>query len=253
MNFYVFNKSIVGYKNKINNKSSQDYLEIESMPEGLICTIADGHSGDFFTHSHKGSKFACKAAIEVIKKYINKDMNEIEILLKEKVLQKEICDKWRYLVSLDMKENLPSVFKYNTFKYGTTLLLVLIKENYILYMKLGDGDILLKKHNKIENALPVYKKNIVESMSQEKSYEKIIYKIEKNEKDTSDIIIFSDGFENSFVSYDDMIEDINNTIIKYKKSIFSKYLLEKNYDKHLIKLSENRSLDDISIIFINLL
>lgn len=253
MNFYVFNKSIVGYKNKINNKSSQDYLEIESMPEGLICTIADGHSGDFFTYSHKGSKFACKAAIEVIKKYINKDMNEIEILLKEKVLQKEICDKWRYLVSLDMKENLPSVFKYNTFKYGTTLLLVLIKENYILYMKLGDGDILLKKHNKIENALPVYKKNIVESMSQEKSYEKIIYKIEKNEKDTSDIIIFSDGFENSFVSYDDMIEDINDTIIKYKKSIFSKYLLEKNYDKHLIKLSENRSLDDISIIFINLL
>ena len=120
-------------------------------------------------------------------------------------------------------------------------------------MKLGDGDILLKKHNKIEKALPAYKKNIVESMSQEKSYEKIIYKIEKNEKDTSDIIIFSDGFENSFVSYDDMIEDINNTIIKYKKSIFSKYLLEKNYDKHLIKLSENRSLDDISIIFINLL
>ena len=102
MNFYILEESVIGYKNMIKNSSSQDYLKVEKINEGLICTIADGHSGDFFTQSHKGSKFACEAAINVIKKYVSKDINEIDYLLENKVLQKEICDEWRFLVNCDI-------------------------------------------------------------------------------------------------------------------------------------------------------
>ena len=101
--------------------------------------------------------------------------------------------------------------------------------------------------------MPNYKKNIVDCMAEENSFEKIIYKIEKNQNNISDIIIFSDGFENSFVNFDSMIKDINKTILKYNKTIFSRYILENKYDKYLRKLSDNNSFDDISIVFVNIL
>ena len=67
MDFYILEKSVTGYKNLIKNKQSQDYLKVEKISNGLICTIADGHSGDYFINSYKGAKFACEAAIEILK------------------------------------------------------------------------------------------------------------------------------------------------------------------------------------------
>lgn len=253
MKFSVFSRSVVGYKNEIKDKTSQDYLKFENIKNGIICAIADGHSGDFFINSHKGSKFACESAIEVLKRYENEDKNKIKSLLDDKSLQIEICNHWRSLVEQDMKESLPMVFKYNYFKYGTTLLIVMIKDDYILFIKLGDGDIIIKEDNNMKKALPSYKKNIVDCLAEEKAYDKMIFKIIDYEKNISNVIIYSDGFENSFVSYKSMVNEINNTLIKYNQNIFSKMKLEKDYDKYLSSLSENGSLDDISIIFVNIL
>ena len=55
----------------IKNSSSQDYLKVEKLQDGLICTIGDGHSSDFFTKSGKGAKFACEVTVDTFKKYIN--------------------------------------------------------------------------------------------------------------------------------------------------------------------------------------
>lgn len=253
MKFSVFSRSVVGYKNEIKDKVSQDYLKFENIKNGIICAIADGHSGDFFINSHKGSKFACDSAIEVLKKYENEDKNRMKSLLEDKSLQVEICNHWRALVEQDMKKSLPMVFKYNHFKYGTTLLIVMIKDDYIIFMKLGDGDILIKEDNNMKKALPSYKKNIVDSLAEEKAYDKMIFKIIDYEKNMSNVIIYSDGFENSFVSYKSMVNEIDNTLIKYNKNIFSRMKLEKNYYEYLSSLSKNGSLDDISIIFVNIL
>ena len=253
MEFDVFYRSVVGYKNIIKNKSSQDYLKVEKLQDGLICTIGDGHSSDFFTKSGEGAKFACEVTVDTLKKYINEDINNMKNLLDNKILQKEIYDKWKSKVDLDIQKSLPRAFKYNYLKYGTTLLGVLIKADFILYIKLGDGDILLKKNEEIERALLFRNNSIVDSLVEDKSYEKMIFKIEKNNKDISDVIIFSDGFENSFNYYNQMIDSLNNTIREYKKNVFSKYKLEKTYDIYLNKLSKNKSFDDISIIFVNIL
>lgn len=253
MKFSVFAKSIVGYKNEIKNKTSQDYLKFENIKNGMICAIADGHSGDFFINSHKGSRFACESAIEVLKKYENEDKNKIKSLLDNKTLQVEICNKWRALVQQDMKQSLNMVFKYNYFKYGTTLLIVMIKDDYILFIKLGDGDILIKEEDNIKKVLPSYKQNIVDCLAEEKAYDKMIFNVIDHKKNISNVIVYSDGFENSFVSYKSMVKEINNTLINYNKNIFSKMNLENEYDKYLSDLSKKGSLDDISIIFVNIL
>lgn len=253
MKFSVFSKSVVGYKNEIKNKVSQDYLKFENINNGIICTIADGHSGDFFINSHKGSKFACESAIEVLKKFEGLDINKMKSLLEDKILQNEICKQWRILVDKDMRSSLPMVFKDNYFKYGTTLLVAMIKEDYILYLKLGDGDILSKQNNNIKKVLHSYKKNIVDCLAEEKAYDKMIYKIIRHERNISNVIIYSDGFENSFISYKTMIDEIDSTLTKFNKSIFSRMNLEKNYEEFLSKLSKNGSLDDISLILVNIL
>ncbi|WP_455538338.1 protein phosphatase 2C domain-containing protein [Terrisporobacter sp.] len=256
MSFYVLDKSIVGYKNVIKNSKSQDYLKIEKIDDSLICTIADGHSGDYFTNSHKGAKLACEVAIDIIKKYIKEETNQIKFLLDSKIIQREICNEWRSLVELDMKEHIPRAYKYNYFKYATTLLITLIKSDYILCLKLGDGEILFKENKKIKKIFPCYRKKKVDSLADENCYDEMTYvieKIEKNEDNISDIIMFSDGFENSFKSFSNMVQIINNTILKYKQNVFSKYMLEKTYDKYLKELSEKNSFDDISIIFVNIL
>lgn len=253
MKFSVFSKSVVGYKNEIKDKSSQDYLKFEKIKDGIICAIADGHSGDFFINSHIGSRLACEAAIETLKNYEDEDMNKMKDLLNNKTLQVQICNKWRELVKEDMKDSLPSVFRNNYFKYGTTLLIVMIKDNYIVYLRLGDGDILVKQGDSIKRVLPFYKKNVVDCLADEKAYEKMIYKIINLETNISTIIIYSDGFENSFDSYKSMVNEINETLIMYNKNIFTKMKIEKNYEKYLSGLSRNSSLDDISIIFVNIL
>lgn len=253
MKYSVFSKSVVGYKNKIKNKSSQDYLKVENINNGVICVVADGHSGDYFTNSHKGARFACEVSIEILKTYENKDKKAIESLVENKTIQMEICNKWRECVKKDMDEYLPRAFKYNYFTYGTTLLISMIKDNYIFYLKLGDGDILSKTDGNIDKVLPSYKKSIVDSLAEEKAYEKMICHVVDYEKDISNIIIYSDGFENSFYSYKSMINEIDNTLIKCNKNVFSKMKLENNYSKYLSKLSMKGSLDDISIIFINIL
>ncbi|MEW9080538.1 protein phosphatase 2C domain-containing protein [Terrisporobacter glycolicus] len=253
MKFSVFSKSVVGYKNIIKNKSSQDYLQFDYINDGLICAVADGHSGDFFTYSHLGSKFACEVAIETLKKYADEDIGKIKTLFDNKILQKEICNGWKVLVEQDIKNRLPRAFKYNYFIYGTTLLGVMIKKDYIIYLKIGDGDIIIKQDDNFKKVLPSYNKNIVDCLAEDKAYDKMIYKVVINEININNIIIYSDGFENSFSSYKSMLNNIDSTLIMYNKNIFSKTKLEKNYHKELSDLSKSGSLDDISIIFVNIL
>jgi len=84
MDFDVFSNSIVGYKNIIKNKTSQDYCEYKKIENGIICSLADGHSSDFFEYSHIGAKLACKASIYVLENYINvvkSNINQIKVQL----------------------------------------------------------------------------------------------------------------------------------------------------------------------------
>lgn len=256
MEISIFSKDVVGYKNQIKDKSSQDYLSYEIFDEGIICAIADGHSGEFFTYSHKGARFACESAIEIMKKYMKEDRDNISNLLQKNEIQKNICNKWRYLVDEDFKENLPRVYKLNYFKYGTTLLTVIITHKYKLFLKLGDGDILIKKNNEYKKILFTNKKNIiVDCVAEENAYNKMQYKLEEIDDldKTYSIIMYSDGFENSFFSKEMMIKDLNETIKSYKKNIFTRMFLEESYKKYLWELSKKGSYDDISIIIVNIM
>ena len=255
MNYYIFNKRIVGYKHKLKNKLCQDYCLYEKLDKGILVTIADGHSGDYFIFSHRGAKLACRAFIDVMKNYINNNEDNffsMSQLLCKKVIQREIYNEWRKLVFNDFFSIIPRVYKIDYFRYGTTLLGMYINEDYKLFIRLGDGEILTRKNYTFEKVFATNRKLFVDTMSQKNSFNKIEYKISKTNKNNDmPIVMYSDGYENSFKSYKDMVKDINDTIYKYENNVFTRMNLKKNYCEYLDNLSKNGSKDDITICFVN--
>lgn len=250
----IFKASIVGYKNKIKGCKSQDYVDYKYIDRGVICAVADGHSTNFFKYSDVGARLACKVCIEVLEEYSN-NLEGLSIKLDEGILQKQIQDKWMMYVEQHYKKSNPIVRKTEELKYSTTLIGALITDRFTLYLKIGDGCIVEKSNNEYRSIINTEQKTIVDSLGRENSYTNIMYSLNKNieaNKDNDWIILFTDGYENSFASSEDLYKSLDTTISKYSKNIFSKARLNGTYKNYLNKLSKERSHDDISIIFIGL-
>lgn len=252
MDYKIIKESVVGYKNKLQNKDSQDYVEYKKNKDWVLCAVADGHSTNFFEYSDVGAKFACQLAIEVFENYLEDD--SIEKYLEEQKIQRLICNRWSEKVNNHYKSIKPLVYKTEYIKYSTTLIVVAITKKFRIYLKIGDGGIVTKDKDGFKNIIDNKNQDIVDSIGRVDSYKNMIYKFEKvSENDNIQwIVLYSDGYENCFLKKDDLFKDIDDTIHKYDNSIFSRMMLMKNYKKYLSKLSQDSSYDDISIIFVGL-
>lgn len=251
MRYELFSSSVVGYKNILNNSKSQDFIDYKRYKNAVICAVADGHSTSFFKYSGIGAEFACKACIEILEKYVDETEANVKVALDERIIQKQIYSRWMDLVNKDYTKNNPIVFRTQYIKYSTTLVATLINENFILYLKIGDGDIVIKSENKYQRVIKTVNKNVVDSLGRFNAYDHMNYKLYSAEEyKNSNIILFTDGYENSFNNDRDLFDSLDKTMYKYNKNIFSRGLLNKDYKKYLNNLSKNCSLDDISIIFI---
>ena len=253
MEYKIIKGSAVGYKNILKNKGSQDYVEYKKIKDGVICTVADGHSTDYFEYSDVGARFACEIAIEVLESYVEND--NLELALGENKVQQLICEKWNKRVESHYKSIYPIVFKTEYIKYSTTLTAAVVTDKFRAYLKIGDGSIVLKENNNYKKIIDNNtSQKIIDSIGREDSYKNIYYQFDgiNNEDNLQWIILFSDGYDNSFMTNTNLYESIENTIYKYDKSIFSRMILLKGYKNYLSTLSENISKDDISIIFVGI-
>lgn len=251
MKFNIIKKSIIGYKNLLKGFQSQDYIDYKEDEKYIICSIADGHSTTFFKHSLDGAKFACKASIDILSENYNMDIEKLEKKLINYEIQKQIDIKWRDLVSKHYKKIYPNVFKIEYIKYSTTLLSVLITDKFILYLKLGDGDIVIKNSQGYKSVIETKDNLIVNSLGRDGEYKNMIYKLEKiKEKEDINIALFTDGYSNAFKNKFDLFNSIEDTLQKYNKNIFSRFTLLSTYENYLSSISKNTTHDDISIMFI---
>ena len=129
----------------------------------IIVSLSDGHGSDKCFRSDRGSRFAVKKAAQVIGDFLdgrrgNLDLAEIEAKGQE-LLSREFVKKWRKAVEMDLKnkpltpeeiekmvkkdgEQALKLIEENPFlPYGATSLTVAIEEDFILYLQLGDGEI----------------------------------------------------------------------------------------------------------------
>ncbi|MDQ3320974.1 MAG: protein phosphatase 2C domain-containing protein [Acidobacteriota bacterium] len=130
----------------------------------LIISIADGHGSPKCFRSDYGSRFAVKKAAQIVGEFLDQrrgkfDLAEVESKGRD-YLPKELVKKWRKTVEYHLKNN---PFTEDEFKkleeksgasarklveenpllaYGTTSLTAAMEEDFVLYLQLGDGDIL---------------------------------------------------------------------------------------------------------------
>lgn len=184
-----FNVTSVGYSHLKSGKVCQDFSSSYSDGERTLVTACDGHGGEVYIRSHKGSKFASLAILRAMldteslsfRKYT---AEEIEHNLKLNIL----CE-WNRLVREDLTEHpirksevahltdaqIESIKQNPAKAYGTTLGGAMLWGNRLICVGLGDGGCFLIKNGEIATAFdedddePVA--NVTYSLCGEKAFE----------------------------------------------------------------------------------
>ena len=151
---------------RVGTPNQDSILFVRESSRGLpiVVSAADGHGSAKCFRSDFGSQFAVKKAAQIVGEFLDErrgkfDTAEIESKGKD-YLPKEFVKKWRKTVEYHLKNNPFTEDEFVKFEeksgagarklveenpllaYGTTSLIVAMEEDFILYMQLGDGDIL---------------------------------------------------------------------------------------------------------------
>lgn len=210
------------------NQDSISFIRKSSRSLPIIVSIADGHGSAKCFRSDVGSLFAVKKAAQIVSEFLderrgNFDLAEIEIEGKD-YLPKEFVKKWRKTVEYHLKNH---PFTEDDFKklgeksgsesrkwieenpllaYGTTSLTVALEEDFIIYLQLGDGDILnVSTTGEVTKPLPEDERllaNETTSMCLPKAENDFRFFVQKfsGEKNPAMIFLSTDGYLNSFSS-----------------------------------------------------
>jgi hypothetical protein len=284
-------KSVRGAIHKRIGLGNQDYLSIPEDNEDypLVVSVADGHGAPDYFRSDKGAKFAVEAAKEVCKQFFIENSTDtiLDKRFKE-IIPREIVHLWRYKVHdhikylhpysdeeenlLEKKVNSETILvsnkkrpvasiDYSLIPYGTTLITVVISHRFIVFLQLGDGDILcINQDGTI--ARPILKDeqligNYTTSLCTAEAWSDMRMKIiSLNELLSVPILIMisTDGYANSFpndTEFEKELPHMLDLICHHQDGIVDGIRnIENNLENRLDEVSKDGSGDDISVVLI---
>jgi serine/threonine protein phosphatase PrpC len=243
----------------------------------VILAVSDGHGSAKSFRSDKGSRFAVSNAINVIQEFfstIQKSDINFSTLKDgtERLLPQRLVNGWRTIVQQHLEENpftdeekenlvkrdgesaWKAVENNNFLVYGATLLAVLVTESFILYVQLGDGDILeVSSEGETTRMLqrdPRLIANETTSLCMNKAWNEFQVHLEPYTKAMSRkmpalILVSTDGYSNSF-STDEGFAKIGRDYLNMFKSHSAEEVREK-LQVFLEETSEKGSRDDITL------
>ncbi|MDQ3129517.1 MAG: protein phosphatase 2C domain-containing protein [Acidobacteriota bacterium] len=208
------------------NQDSILYVRESSRGLPIVVSVADGHGSAKCFRSDLGSQFAVKKAAQIVGEFLDErrgkfDLAEIESVGKE-YLPKEFVKKWRKTVEYHLKNNpftedefvkleeksgagaRKLVEENPLLAYGTTSLTVAMEEDFILYMQLGDGEILnVSVAGEVLKPLPEDGRllaNETTSLCLPKAEKDFRFSVQKiaAEESPAMILLSTDGYLNSF-------------------------------------------------------
>ena len=191
----------------------------------LILSISDGHGSDKCFRSDRGSRFAVKIGVRLVADFLDEprgafDPREIGSS-GEEWLTEEFIRRWTEAVETDI-ERMPftedemarlvekdgergrQLVEANPLlAYGATSLTVAVEESFILYLQLGDGEILtVSEKGEINRPLPEDKRlfaNETTSLCSRGAEHDFRFCLQKLEDEHPALILLStDGYVNSF-------------------------------------------------------
>jgi len=176
----VMGETVPGASHLRSGTPNQDsILQVRESGRGLpvVVSVSDGHGSDKCFRSDRGSRFAVERAAQLVGEFLDELRGSADHAAAEsrarEYLPREFVRRWREAVEADLKARpftnaeLETVEKKDgphalklvagnpLLAYGATSLTVAVEESFVLYLQLGDGEILnVSEAGEVERALP---------------------------------------------------------------------------------------------------
>lgn len=242
------------------NQDDINWYPVNSDNLPKMLAIADGHGSKKSFRSHKGSEFAVKTAIDTCREFVDSletgtNVSQIKEMAFEQ-LPREILRRWKAAVNEDIdhhpfSEDEQSMVGENLNQaYGATLLTVIVSEGFIVYVQIGDGDILtVEETGQVNRPIPPDERliaNETTSLCTPHAWKDFRVRFQKILDTPPELIMLStDGYANSFkdeASFVKVAADIHQMM----QTEGPDYVKE-NLESWLNEASEAGSGDDITV------
>lgn len=219
--WHGIHESVIGKSHIKLQMPNQDAVKIHALNDRtLLAVVADGHGSKKCFRSDLGAQFAVASAIEIgqaIHGEWLKDNGDLNTKKIGKYYTKKIVKRWQNLVNdhIATKPFEPSILgelspgeqksieKNPLMAYGSTLVMTLLIDKYIICYQLGDGDILfVSKTQKVTRPLKKDQRhmgNDTLSLCLYKPEKEFQIRVFRDLKSLLHMIVLStDGYANSF-------------------------------------------------------
>ncbi len=209
----------------IPNQDCILYVRESSRSLPIVLSVSDGHGSPKCFRSDRGSRYAVKKAAYLLSEFLDEQRGKFdtaEIESKKDYLATEFVKRWREAVEADLKdepftekefENLEKKSDARARKlvednpllaYGATSLTVAMEEDFVLYLQLGDGDMLnVSETGEVMKPLPEDPRLLANETTSlclpkaEKDFRFLVQKISASDSPQM-ILLSTDGYLNSF-------------------------------------------------------
>ncbi len=249
-------KSVQGFSHIRKGKECQDSCGSHTQQDGTrILAVADGHGSEHCPYSAEGSKIACEVFLALMGRLYRKYeeagnlMQLMQLLNREgnTALVRKISREWQERVlerhdeagrpfpkkkSSDGVQSDDELAVYRL--YGTTLLGLLIAQDFVFALQIGDGDIGYVDDTGFSKVVEGEKLLGVETYSLSspdvwKNAVSAVRSLTEDRRLPAMFVLTTDGFANSFSSdeaYERSCEDYFRTLSEYGPATLEKYLPE---------------------------
>jgi serine/threonine protein phosphatase PrpC len=272
----AFHVSEIGASHIKDNKPCQDYSLSTANDEYAIAIVCDGHGGNKYVRSDRGSRMAAEQTMASIQEFMKsrfakkqRNRKVIDALLANpeafmNQLAANIIFRWRECIAADyarepFTEKETSILTSKELAalkeedgwvtaYGTTLIAVMRTKKFWFGLHIGDGKcVAVNNKGEYSQPIPWDEKcflNVTTSLSDIQALSRFRYCFKKNNFPVA-IFVGSDGVDDTFGT-DEALHDFYRTLMK----LFEEKGLNKGIEElqaYLPNLSVKGSQDDISI------
>lgn len=150
-------RSVRGAAHERNGMPNQDAIcwrPEEGDGSSLVLAVADGHGSARYPRSHTGARLAVEVATQLVHDFLSgqADAENLSVVKRtaEEWLPRALVRAWREAVDEDIRANPLSELELELLgrgtevanAYGATIVTVAVAERFVLYLQLGDGEIL---------------------------------------------------------------------------------------------------------------
>ena len=251
----ITGRSIRGASHIRAGKICQDYHKIIRTPNYAIIAVADGHGSSSSPYSDEGAKIAADIFCDLMESYCDGNFGEnlrgfINQDAELKIPQKIFTEWKRRILKRHEKFSREILDDKKIFKlYGTTLLGMLITENFIFAFQVGDGDIIFVDSETVEPVTNTEKFLGVEthSLSSNDALSSAVAVKNIHAEKSFLYILSTDGMSNSYSSDEEFY-----TACRDYYEIFSNGgsdSINKNLSDWLNEVTTKGSGDDVTAVF----